>query len=141
MTLKVRGLPGHCLLSSGFRWSRFFVQQCKNRYLSCVRFHHVALSCSQLSFLPVLPSVLLSMDLSQAPQWSHMDSTSSVWQLRGHPLACVITSSPPSSQFYVFLSSPTAAAVASKVHVPRVCLIHSSTLPTSFICHVHYTEV
>lgn len=31
-----------------------------------------------------------STDLSQAPEWSHMDSTSSVWQLCGHHLVCVI---------------------------------------------------
>jgi len=71
---------------------------------------------------------LSSTDPSQAPEWSHMDSTSSVWQLCGHHLACVIIPSPPSSQFSVFLSSPTAAAAAPKVHVPRVCLIHITNL-------------
>jgi hypothetical protein len=54
--------------------------------------------------------------------------------------SCVLPStSLPCSHFYIFPSSPTAAAVASRVHVPCVCLIHVAGI--IYICHVHYIEV
>jgi len=78
-----------------------FVQQCQNRYLSLFLlcpFYYVALSCHQLSFLLVLPSVLLSI-LNGPPLMRRSGCT---WI---RPLACgscvgttlcVITPSPPS---------------------------------------------
>ena len=71
-----------------------------------------------------------SMDLlSHALRWSHMDPTISVWQLRGHHIVCNHSSHSFTALFANSTSfSPTAAAVASGVHVPCVCLVHVANI-------------
>ena len=70
-----------------------FVQQCQ-KSLSVIVFIVSVLLCRTL-VPPTLVSSCLSIcslhsqrTSSHAPQWSHMDSTISVWQLCGHHIVC-----------------------------------------------------